>query len=162
MKPYDNDGQLLTVGDYVRRVDSRYLHYVGWAQGESRRILDVDGDKIILNNPRSPYGTSYYHAENFVISNKRRAKQEAPMAAMLHIAVRVDNNDYDYIAATINAINGPVPSDLRVSMMADISQDGIKEKVRQRVVAYPTERWLILSGNTIGETASPPVRFRSA
>ena len=84
------------------------------------------------------------------------------MAAMLHIAVRVNNNDYEYIAATINKVNGPVPGDFHVTMMADISQDAIKEMVRQRITVDPTERWLILSGNTIGETASPPVRFRSA
>ena len=80
---------------------------------------------------------------------------------MLHIAIRIANaSGTEFLMATIVEMINEGRTTEHV-VLADQSADGIKQKIRDRIALHPQERWLILSGNTIGELASPPVRFRS-
>lgn len=87
---------------------------------------------------------------------------------MLHIAVKIPAGwCLDDMVSSINHWNSTpgVKEDKPIThpdnLFVDMSQDALKARLRVRISAHPDEQWLILSGNTIAETASPPVRFRS-
>lgn len=73
---------------------------------------------------------------------------------MLHIAVRMTINA-DLVAFINDELSTKPP------VMAGRTKEEIQERIRARLAQYPDEKWLICSGNTIGERADPPVRFRS-
>lgn len=141
------------VGDLVRCIVG---HYTSIKRGEIRRVVSVDDyGNIVLRNRLSPNGKSTYCVWNFALYKRKSAIDAGWRKNMLHIAVQIDEGqDWNKLADMINDRHRP-------TMMAETSASAIKERVRQRVIAYPNERWLILSGNTIGEISSPPVRFRA-
>lgn len=175
----DAMGNRVYPGDYVRCLVKQY---VSLSRGACKRVKAVSGANLILKNDRSPSGEGPYRADNFEISgryhpyhhggvDKRRPRNayltNTEMAAltkclattekeeiMLHLAVRVEEGqNYNSVANNINANERP-------SMISDVSASALKEKVRFRINANPLERWLILSGNTIAESAAPPITFR--
>ncbi len=153
---HDKHGLPVYRGDYVKCMVS---HFKGIDYNENRRVQEVLADgKIVLRNNYSPVGTSPYDPINFVrITKHNKAHKENNVANMLHMAIMINGVTYEEIAHAASKGVFLEPS----KVMADTSADAIKEKIRVRISAHPEERWLILSGNTIGEIASPPVRFRT-
>jgi len=149
---FDCDGKPMYVGDYV---ECRTDGYPSMPMGQRRRIQEIVNGCIVLAN-NTEYGYSNYTPTNF-----RRASQHSPQhkkeqKVMLHIAIRTTPNfDYAALAIALNDVTAPI------HFLADTSQDALKEKLRVRIGLHPDEKWLILSGNTIAEMASPPIRFRS-
>lgn len=84
---------------------------------------------------------------------------------MLHIAVRLNESSMGTFVEQIHKFGMQVPGNLIGSgapaMLVNTSADALKGEIRGRIQKCPGERWLILSGNTIGEIAESPVRFRS-
>lgn len=73
---------------------------------------------------------------------------------MLHIAILVgEGQNYTSIANNIGRGEKP-------PIMAETSVDALKERVRDNIRQYPSNRWLLLSGNMIAEMSAPPVAFR--
>lgn len=134
-------------------------------RGTEHDVLDEDCTCYVLRNPSSSYWddqfgtyTSRFKKCNFI--EVERPQQEK--AAMLHIAVRINSEDQTLEPGVIaKAIDSKWADGPHIHMMADVSADGIKAKIRARIQQCPFEQWLICSGNTIGEWAAPPVRFRS-
>lgn len=161
---HDALGQIIKPGDWVARANE-FSNYKGWERGEAREVRKIMGfpngaDRITMRNPRSQFGTSDYHAHNFVLVRKGKE----PMCEKkntLHVAIEVGNSSYADIAGALNTPTSANISSLTfgVSILADVSGDILKARIEQRIRAKPTERWLILSGTVIGEISAPPVRF---
>lgn len=162
------DGFPIRPGDMVRPVVDKYY----WRPSETRKVIkvmqpdDIHGARLTAVNPSSPYGTSDYTAGNFVVTRKSRHKnafqQYEELSNMasprtVNVAYEIGNMTYDQVIAAINDGVFPV-----ASVMANTSAEALKERIRQRIQSYPTERWIICSGTVIGEISAPPVRFRSA
>lgn len=145
-----------------------------WPEGNNA----IDNDCIKLRN-NTEYGSSLYLPSRFKLAGKYNKNpgaynefnipDEIPFTqekTMLHIAIRIGASGgmdtFDLIAAQITAIGrGTTTLSLVDSVMADTSAEGLKGRIRSRISVHSDEKWLILSGNTIGEIAEPPVRFRS-
>lgn len=148
---YDCLGRPVYPGDYV---ECTVHQYMSMSMGDRRRVKAIQDGNFVLNNDLSPRGTSCFRASNFrrVSQHAREHKQEK---SMLHIAVlMVPSVDLvDHINNTSTRQQPP--------MFAGRTKEEIQERIRARLSEYPDEKWLICSGNTIGERADPPVRFRS-
>lgn len=148
-------------GDVVECISTGYMSVKPGQRRVVRATRDLGGSNyhILLDNNYSPIeGQSWFLAYNFKLV-KRRPKVAAKT---LHIAVKLsdagnEEMGFGYIADAINDLK----SSSHVSMMAETSGEKIRSRVEGRVRAFPEERWLILSGNILGEIAAPPVRFRS-
>lgn len=155
------DGNQAWTGDYVKcRVD----HYSSVHKGQNRRIQRIEDGCIVLNNNGSPYGTSPYRPYNFTLAGRHHPNHKQEKTTVFHIAIRIiEGQNWTELANRINQIGR---GDARGypfedQVMADTSADALKERIRARLSTRPMEHWLICSGNTIGERADPPVRFRS-
>lgn len=160
---WDCNGVRIYAGDYVKCVTGAY---VSIEIGQVKKVLAVDEGRntITINNEMSPVGTSDYMAYNFRLVRRsacdKTQDKETPMG-MLHVAIRIkDGEGYQDIARRINDHHAEIDADSVPDMMADTSPNALKERIKVRIRQYPNERWLILSGNTIAETSSPPVSFR--
>lgn len=150
----DNSGERIYVGDYVQ-CKARY--YDSLKYNERRRVQAIQDGCLVLNNTTSPIGTSLFRADRFRLAGRyhgwhRNSKQET--TTMIHIAV-LWTPGLDMVAV----INGV--SHNSSTLLAGHTKEEIQERIRTRLSQYPDEKWLICSGNTIGERADPPVRFRS-
>ena len=79
---------------------------------------------------------------------------------MLYVAVRIEMNDMESTANAVtwgcdNSEGSPPP------ILAATKPHLIKAKVRNRIKAYPGERWIICFGQTIAEVSND-VSFRDA
>jgi len=149
------DGNEARPGDWVTCISSQYSSI---REGERRQVIRVEEDNIVMKNRDCLHGTSPYRSRNFVLINRAQPKQEKN--SMFHIAVQCADKAYaPTYSELVEAINhGGTGFPM---MIADTSGDALKEKVRVRIEKNPSERWVLLSGHTLGELAAPPVRFRS-
>lgn len=178
--PYDAHGVELLPGDWVRslypyvHIKAGSLHevyatdntcvtlkYKCYWRGNSYdegRFKAINFEKVEYNSLRPPPidagAINYARCPITVICEGQPQTKES---VMLHIAVRISGNRSleeivrELISHNVNAIE--------LGLMANTSAAVIKEMVRVRINRNPEERWLICSGNTIGESASPPIRF---
>jgi hypothetical protein len=156
----DRQGATVYEGDYVECITT---HYPSIRCGERRRVRFIDDHgNVVLRNDSSPVGESQYAPRYFVRASQhnpqhKKDKIEMKVNAPLYIAIEVG---YSAMADVSSNIGQHALAMLRP--MADTSGSALKERVRQRILAHPHERWLILSGTTIAETSQPPVVFRDA
>lgn len=151
----DRDGRRVYPGDYVKCAT---IQYTSINKDERRRVQRIEDGNIVLINHISPYGTSPYNPRNFTIHARYQKPHmyEQKETPMLHIAIELRNNaSFEDMASFLRHASSPPV------ILADTSQSALKERIKARLASYPDEKWLILSGNTIGERAEPPVRFRS-
>lgn len=159
----DYKGCRIYVGDHVECLT---FQYASIDQNERRRVQRIEGENIVLHNGYSPHGTSQYRPRNFRLAGRHHPyharsqlnelQGEKMSKPVLYIAVQIGNAPYNEIAALIN----DNPS--KLATFSDTSYDALQARLRQRILTYPTERWLILSGTTLAETSAPPVIFRTA
>lgn len=171
----DCSGNRVYEGDLVRCVTS----YLSVLKGEVKRIIRVEEPNIVLANALSPIGTSIYRPDNFRLeranSQSHRNQELRQMVdyvhakdkPVLHIAVRLDDSSLGTFIERIYKFGLARPTNLTgsgapVGMLINANADALKNEIRARIRIDNTEKWLILSGNTIGEIAEQPVRFRSA
>ena len=88
---------------------------------------------------------------------------------MLHIAIKIPDEGWNYQAMASSITNWGHPSSAVAdgtpithpdNLLADVTLSALKERIKARIHRNPDERWLLLSGNTIAESAAPPVSFR--
>ncbi len=169
----DANGNVLYPGDYVMFIDA--YGGAGWqiGGGKRRRIQNIrDGMLEVFLNSNSqfdPYKTVTVPASAVRIAG-RQNKGFVPRSAnyyqkeqdMLYVAIKLFNDaNYKRIADQINmAYQNEGKSDtFGPSMMADVSQEVLKEKIRQDIARHPDNRWLVLHGNLLAHSEHPPVRF---
>lgn len=147
------DGKAAWTGDYVA---CNVNFYSSIEKGERRRIQRIEDGCITLNNSDSPIGTSNYRSSNFILAGRHHPNHKLEKTNMLHIAIqmRPGASMADMASFLMNASSAPM-------ICAGVTKEEIQERIRTRLSLYPDEKWLILSGHTIGERADPPVRFRS-
>lgn len=176
----DRHGARVYPGDYVEVLTDQYFSLRKGARCRVKAV-DHDGDCIVLNNKYSPVFDSPYRAENFRLSgryhpfhhggvdkrhprDKYLTNSEKGKTNMLHLALKVPEGwNYENLANSITNFgqgNGTLGVSLVDQAMADTTASALKERIRARIHHHPDERWLILSGNTIAESAAPPVAFR--
>lgn len=171
--PRDTHGNEIRPGDWVRSL----YPYIHLKQGSLWRVMGTDNTCVHLQYKCYWRGNEYdenrFKGINFELvcpplTSEPEKREAAPYTAinqpqtkesiMLHIAVRIsgtgETRSLAEIVTDINHLDGNVKW-----LMADTSADTLKTRIRERIRTFPEERWLICSGNTIGESASPPVRF---
>lgn len=133
-------------------------HYSTQRRGQQSKVTRIEDGNIVLFND-GPYGSSPYRTRNFSLvrrglDQENAIRQPKKEKVMLHIAVMYETGQsLDNLGKMILAGTA--------AMFVDTSADVLKERVRFDIMNFPDHRWLILSANTIGEIASPPVRFRA-
>lgn len=152
----DRYGNRIYKGDYVKCVAKDFMVGIG----ENRRVTHISSPHVIEIR-----GMTFHDSHNFRLSgryhpyHRNPAKWDAERLKkepkeMLHIAILVgEGQNYNSIANNIGRGEKP-------PTMAETSMDALKERVRDNIKQYPSNRWLLLSGNTIAEMSAPPVAFR--
>lgn len=147
----DCNGDPIYVGDYV---ECLHPAYSSLPLGAHRRVQAIIDGSIKLRN--SIYGASVYRPDRFrraTRHNKAHWVEDQETTTMFHIAIRW-SPDLDMVEVVMSTSNNQ-------NLLAGRTKEEIQERIRTRLSQHPDEKWLICSGNTIGERADPPVRFRS-
>jgi len=161
----DHKGERIYPGDYVRALVMSGNLY----KGESRRVREVGlnndslkvNGSVLTHHPSNFEVSGRYHPYHHNGVDKRRPKSkyltnsEKEAQPMLHVAVKLDRLDsYSTIRESLNSNVESVQS------MAETDLSVLKERIRMDISNHPDNRWLILSGNVIGEASAPPVTYR--
>lgn len=159
----DKFGERIYPGDYIET-----------GRGDRRRVTGVNGYLVASNigihraehvrlcgryHPYHHNGVDKRHPRGKYLTNS-----EKKGTAMLHIAIRVPEGwSYQDFANSINNLNGDNSAGFPTAghkVVADVTLSALKERIKARIHHNPEERWLMLSGNTIAESAAPPIAFR--
>lgn len=177
--PYDAHGVELFPGDWIRSlfpyvhikagsihqihatdntcVTLKYKCYWKGMEYDEGRFKAINFEKL---EPLTDQVAAYAEAINYArcpVTVTCEGQPQTKESIMLHIAVRISS--YPNLEELVGELVSHNVNTVKLGLMANTSAAVLKEMVRVRVSSNPEERWLICSGNTIGESASPPVRF---